>query len=286
MLKVEDHIQLGAFVVGVPFRLIHSYPGRLTDSHDVVAGEYTAVHFLKEFMYAGTVADIGVGVAVHAVEDFSVRIRLDLADHGDDIHAETVNSLVAPPGHHIVYFVAHFGILPVEIRLFFREQMQIVLSRRFIEFPCGSAEIRSPVGGLMSVFGIFPDIIVTVWVVFGLAALDEPFMLVRTVVHDQVHDDFDPSFMGGGEHAVEVFHGSELRHNISVVRDVVTVVIIGRFVYRRQPDHINAEFFEIIQMHGDTVQVADSIPVTVLKGAWIDLINDSFFPPGALFIIH
>ena len=138
----------------------------------------------------------------------------------------------------------------------------------------------------MSVFGIFPDIIVTVRVVFGLATFDKPFMFVRAVVHDQVHDDFDPSFVGRGKHAVEVFHGSELRHNISVVRDVVTVVIIGRFVDRRQPDHINAEFFEIIQMHCDTVQVADSIPVTVLKGAWIDLINDSFFPPGALFIIH
>ena len=164
--------------------------------------------------------------------------------------------------------------------------MQIVLSCRFIEFPCGSAEIGSPVGGLVSVFGIFPDIVVTVGVVLGLAALDEPFMLVGTVVHDQIHDDFYPSFVGSGEHAVKVFHGPELRHNVSVVRDVVTVVIIGRFVDRRQPDYIYAKLFEIIQMHGDTVQISDSISVAVLKGAWIDLVNDSFFPPGALFIIH
>ena len=117
MLEVEDHAELCTFVVCVALCLLYGHSGGFPDRHDVVAGEYPAVHFLKEFVHARTVAHVRVGVPVDSVEEFSVRIGLDLADHGNDVHSEPVNSLVAPPGHHIIDCIAHFRVFPVEIRL-------------------------------------------------------------------------------------------------------------------------------------------------------------------------
>ena len=68
-------------------------------------------------MHPRTVADIGHGIAEEPVRDFAVRVGLDLGDHTDYIHPESVDALFAPPVHHIEYFTANLRILPVQVRL-------------------------------------------------------------------------------------------------------------------------------------------------------------------------
>ena len=71
---------------------------------------------------------------------FSVRKAIRFRDQADHIHAETVNSLLQPPVHHAEYFVPHNRIIPVEVRLFFGEQMQVIHTRLLIKLPGAAAE--------------------------------------------------------------------------------------------------------------------------------------------------
>ena len=57
-------------------------------------------------------------------------------------------------------------------------------------------------------------------------AFDEPFMLVRSMVYNEVHHDLNSSFVSCCEHAVEVFHGSEFVHDCLIITDIISVVII------------------------------------------------------------
>ena len=103
---------------------------------------------------------------------------LILGNHTDHIHTETVDSLVTPEFHHIVNFLAHFLIFPVQIRLFFGKQVQVIHLCLIVVFPCRTAECTTPVIWLFSVYRIFPDVIVTVRIILGLFALQEPLMFV------------------------------------------------------------------------------------------------------------
>ena len=103
------------------------------------------------------------------------------------------------------------------------------------------------------------------------------------MIYHKVHNDADASLMRLVEHSVIIFHRSELFHDRTVVTDIITIVVIGRLVDRREPDYINAQFFQIIQLFRDTVQIADSVPVAVVKTPRINLIYNTFLPP---FPVH
>src|SRR3546814_2807304 len=51
-------------------------------------------------------------------------------------------------------------------------------------------------------------------------------------------------------------------------------------INRGNPDRIDAESDQIIQPLLNAFQIADAIPVHILKGTGIDLIDDPAFPPG------
>ncbi len=50
-------------------------------------------------------------------QNLPVRQARLLGNQADHIHAETIYPLLAPPGHHGKDFLAHFRIVPVEVRL-------------------------------------------------------------------------------------------------------------------------------------------------------------------------
>lgn len=57
------------------------------------------------------------------------------ADEIDNVHAKAVHAFLQPELHDIVNFLYHCWILPVEIRLFPGEKVQVVLARGLIECP-------------------------------------------------------------------------------------------------------------------------------------------------------
>ena len=111
--------------------------------------------------------DIGTMYTVRAkIAILAVRHFLGLGNHTDDVHAETVDALVAPPRHHIKYFPAHFGIIPVEIWLLPGKQVQLIHSCLFVILPCRPAKTGPPVvRRRLRIFALTPDIIIAVCII-------------------------------------------------------------------------------------------------------------------------
>ena len=282
VLKLENHVQLCALGIGIFFCLFQSDAGAFANGHDVILGKNTPVHFLQVFVDTGPVAGavgnhaVGIQVAVQG----QIGHTVGLGDHGDNIHAEAVDTLVAPPGHHVENLIPDFGIFPVQIRLLLGEAVQIVHLGGFVPLPCGAGENTAPVVGLLAVLGFPPDVVVALVVIPGAAAFQEPLMFVRGVVDHQVHHDLDSPVVGGGEQFVKVSHGAEFHHDVLIIGNVVAVVIVGRPVNGAHPDHIDAQLLQIIQLADDALQIADTVTVAVAERAGIHLVNDTFLPPS------
>ena len=237
-------------------------------------------------MYPRTVADIGGQISVNTITHLAVRIRRILADHGNDIHPKAVNSLLTPPVHHIEDFFSDFWIFPVQIRLLLRKTVEVILSAFFVLLPGTAAKPGSPVIWLLPVLSILPDIIIAIRTLLCLPALHKPRMLIRSMIHHQIHYDLEMMGMCFCQQMIKVLHGSEFRHNIAIIGDVISVVVIGRPINGGKPQHIHPQLFQIGQSLCNPVQIADSVPIRILKRAGINLVNHRLFPPRLFFFRH
>ena len=51
----------------------------------------------------------------------------DFADHVNNVHTKTTDTLVNPKVHHVVDLLAQGRIFPVEVRLFLTKEVKIIL---------------------------------------------------------------------------------------------------------------------------------------------------------------
>ena len=104
-------------------------------------------------------------------------------------------------------------------------------------------------------------------------------MFIRGMVDHQVHDDPDSPLLCLSQEFFHIGHVPKDVSNGLIIRNIITVVIHGRLVNRREPDGRDPQFLQVIQLTDNPLQVTDSIPITVHKGLGIDLINASLVPP-------
>src|SRR5258708_6559194 len=104
-------------------------------------------------------------------------------------------------------------------------------------------------------------------------------MLLRGVRPHHVDDDLEVERMGARDQRVEIGQAAERWIDIAIVGDVVAEIRHGRDVERRNPDTVDAERRDVIQLLHDSGQIADAIAVVILKAPGIDLINDGVSPP-------
>ena len=130
--------------------------------------------------------------------------------------------------------------------------MQVVLAARLVELPGGAGEAeRQLFGSRGRRRGRAPPVPVALRAVRRRARLDEPRVLVGGVVDDEVHHELHAARVDRGEQRVEVGERAEHRVDVLVVGDVVAVVVLRRGVDRRQPDHVDAERGEVVEVRGD-----------------------------------
>ena len=218
MLKGKDHIQLIPVSAGIFFGFLHRNTGALPHGHHVITGQYLSVHFPQIFMYAGTV-DAGGG----EIRFLCPGDRIRFGDQADHIHAEAVHAFFKPPGHHFINFLPQLRIFPVQVRLLFCENVQIVGLCLRVVFPGRAAEPGLPVVGLF----LTPDVIIPVRVDPALPAFLKPCMLIGRVVHHQIHNNAYAPAVGFRQKAVKVLHGPEVRIDGVIVADVIAIVRSG-----------------------------------------------------------
>lgn len=64
---------------------------------------------------------------------------------------------------------------------------------------------------------------------------------------------------------VYVIHGPVRRMNLVVIGHIVSHIHLRRLEDRRQPDNINAQGFDIVQLRDDARDVADPIAIRILE---------------------
>ena len=140
MLELEDHVDFVARGIRVERRIFEEYPGGFPNGEDrSTALENFTVHFLEEFMQARPlhVEGASVGKILTGLAG-AIGKAGDLGDQVDDIHSEAIDPAVQPPAHHFVDGLANFGVLPVQVGLFFCEEVEVVLTGMRVVFPHGT----------------------------------------------------------------------------------------------------------------------------------------------------
>ena len=112
----------------------------------------------------------------------------------------------------------------------------------------------------------------------------EPRVRVGGVVHDQVGDDPDPAGVRGRHQLAELRHGAELREHGVVVADVVPAVAQRRGVERRQPEAVDAEPLDVVELVDEAGEVARAGARRVGEGPDEDLVEDGLLVPVGVVV--
>jgi hypothetical protein len=73
--------------------------------------------------------------------------------------------------------------------------------------------------------------------------------------------------------------------DVFVVRDVVAVVSQRRRIERQQPQRVDAEPLEVLELLRQAREVADAVVVAVEERAHVRLVNDCVFVPERIFAV-
>src|SRR6266849_10280297 len=104
-------------------------------------------------------------------------------------------------------------------------------------------------------------------------------MVGRRVVHDEVGDYTDAALVGGLDERTEVFDRAVVGMDREEVGDVVAAVAQRRRVHRQQPDAVDPEPLQVVELVGEPAEVAGAVVVPVEEAADVDLVEDRRLEP-------
>ncbi|MEY4476910.1 MAG: hypothetical protein RJA31_414 [Actinomycetota bacterium] len=112
-------------------------------------------------------------------------------------------------------------------------------------------------------------------------------MLVRGVVDDEVDDNTHATLVGAGEERIEVVHRPVQRVDRGVIGDVVTAITQRRGKERGQPDRVDAQPLEVVELLDHPLEVSVAVTVGVTEATNHYFIENSLAIPlgvdGELF---
>src|SRR5689334_17346148 len=104
-------------------------------------------------------------------------------------------------------------------------------------------------------------------------------MLVGRVVDDELGDDPDIPAMRFVNESFEVLQRAVRRVDVLVIGNVVPVVAKRRGIEREQPEAIDPEALEVVELLRQPGEVSDAVAVAVEKRAYVRLIDNRVFVP-------
>ncbi|OEI69691.1 trehalose synthase domain protein [Curtobacterium sp. ER1/6] len=231
----------------------------------------------------------GVLVVDHRPEllDELVGLRLALAvallgleEVRDRVEPQPVDPEVEPVPDDVVHGLDHGRVLEVEVGLVREEPVEEELPAHRVERPIRLLGVDEDDADVLVVLvGVAPHVEVAVGAVRVLAGLLEPLVLVRGVVDHHVDHDAHVALVRLRDEFAEVVERAELRQDRAVVRDVVAAVAHRRLEERRQPDGVDAEPLEVVQLADDALDVPDAVAVRVDERADHALVEDRTLVP-------
>ena len=163
--------------------------------------------------------------------------------------------------------------------------MPVVLTTHRVVGPVGILGIHeNNACARVGVRVIGPDIKVAVGAIGVSARLLEPLMAIGGVVHHQVSNNADTARMGLVEKHLEILDRAKLVENGAEVADIVTAVAQRGVVERRQPEAVDTQPLQIIELFRQPFEVAGAVVVGVKEGSDEHLIEHRAAVPLVIFL--
>ena len=108
----------------------------------------------------------------------------------------------------------------------------------------------------------------------------KPGVLVRSVVDHQLGDDPQPALVSLLYEALELFERAVFWVHSGEVGDVISVVATGRGEKRLQPDRGHAQLLDVVELFGQSGEVADPVAVAVVEASHVYLVDDRVLVPA------
>ena len=170
-VEIEHHVQLVPLAVDDLRLFFERDADRFAHRHHVVLRQHLAIHLLQVFVAMRSVGPQARWILqLFRREIGQARLLRNQRNH---VHAKPIHALVEPEPHQRKNVFAHLGIVPVQIRLLHRKQVQIKLLRRRIKLPRRSRKVARIIvrRQRMRRIGrvrpaIAPDVVVAIRIVF------------------------------------------------------------------------------------------------------------------------
>jgi hypothetical protein len=104
-------------------------------------------------------------------------------------------------------------------------------------------------------------------------------MIARGVVHHQVGDHAHPALVRGLDERTEVLDGAVVGMDREEVGDVVAAVAQRARVHRQEPDAVDSQPLEVVELVDQPAEVAGPVVVAVEEAADVDLVEDRPLEP-------
>ena len=218
-----------------------------------------------------------------------VRLRQVLADRafaldqvGHGVEAQAVDAAVEPELHDLDHRLEHLRVVEVQIRLMMEEAVPVVRLGGVVPAPVRGLGVgEDDPHALVLPVGLAPD----VEVAFGRSRRRaprrlEPRMLVGGVVDDELGDDAD--VRGGAPPSTNRSKSCQravARMDVLVVGDVVSVVAQRRRIEGQQPERVDAEALQVVELLRQAGEVADAVVRAVEERADVRLVDDGVLVP-------
>jgi hypothetical protein len=102
------------------------------------------------------------------------------------------------------------------------------------------------------------------------------------VVHHEVGDHADATLVGLLDEVAHVLDDAVVRVDLEIVGDVVAAVAQRRLVEGQQPDAVDAEPLQVVELLRQPAEVARAVAVAVEEAADVDLVEDRRLEPQRL----
>jgi hypothetical protein len=205
-------------------------------------------------------------------------VSLEQVRHG--IEAEAVEAEVEPEPDDVEHGVGHLGVVVVEVGLVVEEPVPEVLTALGVVGPVRGLGVDEDHPGLAPpLVVVAPDVPVGLRVRGVLAALLEPRVLVGRVVHHHVRDHPDAPLVRLLDQDDGVRDVAVLGQGREEVADVVAAVAQRRGVEGQQPEAVDAEPLEVVELLREPLQVTGAVVRGVVEAAHQHLVEHGSLVP-------
>ncbi len=200
---------------------------------------------------------------------------------GNRVESQPVDALVQPEVHDALDEPHHVRVVEVQVGLVAEEPVPVELLRDRVLRPVrrlGVREDDARAGVLRRI--VRPHVIVALLVADRrLARGLEPRVLIRRVIDDELGDDAQSASMRLVDERLEILARAVVGMDVAVVGDVVAIVLAGRRIERQQPDGVDPQLLDVIELAEQSAEIADAIVVAVEECTHVHFVDDGVFVP-------